>query len=191
VAEAVRSVLAQQAASLADTMAARAQALDARIEAPPRRWFRRSAPASPGHAGLASRAAALAVDLVTVHVVYLVGAAMATLIDNILSFDASRTLAVTLASAEWVLIVSVYFTVFWAAAGRTPGMSLMRLRVMDARGRNPGVLRSLLRLAVGVAGLAASFLGFVPVLVDDRRRALQDIVAGTVVTYRGAEPGEE
>ena len=37
------------------------------------------------------------------------------------------------------------------------------------------------------AGLALSMavllLGFLPVLVDDRRRALDDFIAGTVVTY--------
>jgi uncharacterized RDD family membrane protein YckC len=42
-----------------------------------------------------------------------------------------------------------------------------------------------------VVGLALAiiplFAGFLPVLVDDRRRALQDLLAGTVVLHATAE----
>jgi uncharacterized RDD family membrane protein YckC len=59
----------------------------------------------------------------------------------------------------------------------------MRLRLIDASGSPPGFWRSLVRLVgLGVA-IAVAFLGFVPVLVDDRRRALQDFLAGTTVVY--------
>jgi uncharacterized RDD family membrane protein YckC len=44
---------------------------------------------------------------------------------------------------------------------------------------------------VRLVGLAASiallFLGFVPVLFDERRRGLADFLAGTAVTYEGQE----
>jgi uncharacterized RDD family membrane protein YckC len=55
--------------------------------------------------------------------------------------------------------------------------------VLAADGGPPGGLRSAVRL-VGL-GLAIIPLGagFLPVLVDDRRRALQDFLAGTVVLY--------
>jgi hypothetical protein len=41
--------------------------------------------------------------------------------------------------------------------------------------------------------IAVAFLGFVPVLVDDRRRALQDFLAGTTVLYdeRAPLPADE
>jgi uncharacterized RDD family membrane protein YckC len=43
-----------------------------------------------------------------------------------------------------------------------------------------------------VLGLALAiiplFAGFVPVLVDDRRRGLHDLLAGTVVLHATAEP---
>ena len=42
-------------------------------------------------------------------------------------------------------------------------------------------------LGLGVA-IAIAFLGFVPVLVDDRRRALQDFLAGTTVYYDELAP---
>ena len=40
-----------------------------------------------------------------------------------------------------------------------------------------------LRLAGGLVAVAFIFLGFLPVLVDDRRRALPDFVARTAVVY--------
>ena len=47
------------------------------------------------------------------------------------------------------------------------------------------------RSFVRVIGLALAiiplFAGFLPVLVDDRRRALQDLLAGTVVVHAAAE----
>ena len=88
----------------------------------------------------------------------------------------------------WAIVVATYFLTFWSGAGQTPGMRLMGLRLLDASGSPPGFWRSALRLVgLGVA-IAIAFLGFVPVLVDDRRRALQDYLAGTAVFYDELAP---
>ena len=64
----------------------------------------------------------------------------------------------------------------------------MRLRLLDASGSPPGFWRSAVRLfGLGIA-IAIAFLGFVPVLFDDRRRALQDFLAGTAVYYDELAP---
>ena len=76
---------------------------------------------------------------------------------------------------------------FWATAGQTPGMRLLGLRVLGPDGGHPGMGRSIIRLAGLVAAIIPAFAGFIPVLVDDRRRALQDFLARTVVVYD--EPG--
>src|SRR5262249_53514727 len=81
-----------------------------------------------------------------------------------------------------------YFTWFWSAVGQTPGMRVMRLRVLTARGSPPSALRSLVRFVGLLLAIAPAFLGLLPVLVDSRRRALQDFIAGTVVVR---EPGGE
>jgi uncharacterized RDD family membrane protein YckC len=75
-----------------------------------------------------------------------------------------------------------YFVTFWSTTGQTPGGRVMRLRVVRASdGGRVGAGRALLRV-VGLALAAIPFmLGFAPVLVDDRRRGLQDMLAGTVV----------
>ena len=62
----------------------------------------------------------------------------------------------------------------------------MRLRLIDASGRPPGFGRSLLRLIGALVAFSIILIGFLPVLVDDRRRALQDFLAGTVVVYDSA-----
>ncbi len=92
-------------------------------------------------------------------------------------------LVAAIAAAGWALLVGTYFVAFWTGAGQTPGMRLMRLRLLDASGEPPGLWRSLVRLVgLGVA-IAIVFLGFLPVLFDERRRALQDFLAGTTVVY--------
>jgi uncharacterized RDD family membrane protein YckC len=80
-------------------------------------------------------------------------------------------------------VVGTYFVLFWSTAGQTPGMRLMGLRVLTSGGTYPGVIRSLVRvIGLGLA-IVPLFLGFLPVLVDRRRRGLHDLVAGTVVLY--------
>lgn len=189
--DAVRAALARQSATLADSMAASVHRLDGRLEAPPRRWSGRPSrpPATPAaepavpYAGLGSRAAALVVDAVSVHLVYLVGCAMVGLVLSLTGRDLSGTVGEVLAGAGWLVLVVGYFTAFWTAVGQTPGMYLMRLRLIDASGSPPGLARSLLRLAGALVAVSFLFIGYLPVLVDERRRALQDFLAGTVVLY--------
>jgi uncharacterized RDD family membrane protein YckC len=92
-----------------------------------------------------------------------------------------------LAGVGWLIVQAAYFIGFWASAGRTPAMALMGLRVRDAHDRPPGVLRSAVRLVGLWIAIAIVLLGFVPALVDDRRRALQDFLAGTEVVYSSKE----
>jgi uncharacterized RDD family membrane protein YckC len=193
---AVRDGLARQTGTLADSMAASARRLDGAIEAPPRRWLRRprrpqaaanAEPAVP-YAGLGSRAAALVVDAAAVHAVFLIGCGMYLLVVGLIGRDPSNWLAETLAGVGWTVVVATYFVAFWTAAGQTPGMRLMRLRVLGPDGAPPRLGRSLLRLVGSDVAIALLFVGFLPVLVDDRRRALQDFLARTVVVYEHATP---
>ncbi len=189
--DAVRAGLARRAATLTDQMAAAGRRVDTALEAPPRRWLRRPPrpQASPGgeltvpYAGLATRAAAGAVDALTVHILFLTGSAMAVLLIALAGRNPSQDLADTLAAVGWTLVVAVYFVAFWTAAGQTPGMWLMRLRLLDPSGKPPGLGRALGRLIGAAVAITFIFIGFLPVLVDERRRALQDFVAGTVVVY--------
>ena len=62
-------------------------------------------------------------------------------------------------------------------------MRWLGLRVTTADGGAVSLGRALIRvIGLGLA-IVPFFAGFLPVLVDDRRRALQDFMAGTVVVY--------
>jgi uncharacterized RDD family membrane protein YckC len=92
----------------------------------------------------------------------------------------------TLLAGGWLLVVSLYFVVFWSAAGQTPGMRLLRLRVLGPEGGHPSIGRSLARMVGLVLAIVPMFIGFVPVLFTAQRRGLQDFLAGTVVVYDDA-----
>jgi uncharacterized RDD family membrane protein YckC len=123
-----------------------------------------------------------------VHVLFLTGSAMVVLLAALVGRNPPHALAEAAAGAGWTLVVGVYFVSFWTAAGQTPGMRLMRLRLTDAAGATPGLARSLLRLVGSVVATAFLLVGFLPVLVDDRRRALQDFIASTLVIYDHPAP---
>ena len=191
--DAVRAGLARQTTTLVDNMAAGAHHLDRVLEeTPPRRWLRRpprpptppDGAAAVPYAGLSSRAAAFLVDSTIVQFGFLIGCAMFILVAQLVGWNPSNLLTDGLAGVGWTLVVATYFVSFWTAAGQTPGMRLLRLKLTDADGAPPGMGRSIVRLIGGAVAITFIFLGFLPVLVDDRRRALQDLLATTVVTYQ-------
>jgi uncharacterized RDD family membrane protein YckC len=110
-------------------------------------------------------------------------------------FPASHEMKDLLAAVGGVLFgawVVFYFVFFWTTAGQTPGDLVMRVAVVCEDGGRLRPWRATLRLLVAVVGLVL-FLGYVPILLNDRRRALHDWVAGTVVvnqpdTTRGSAP---
>lgn len=135
------------------------------------------------YAGVATRAVALAIDVALAQVIVFAGGAILALVGSLVTDVRLDTLGRLLAAVAWTVVVGAYFVLFWSTAGQTPGMRLMGLRVMTYRGRHPGVTRSVVRvIGLGLA-IIPLFLGFVPVLVDARRRGLQDFLAGTVVLY--------
>jgi uncharacterized RDD family membrane protein YckC len=140
------------------------------------------------YAGVATRAVALAIDIAIAHVIVFAGGAVLALVGSLVGDMRLDTLARVLASAAWVTVVGTYFVLFWSTAGQTPGMRLLGLRVTQDSGGHPSVMRSVVRVIGLALATAPLFLGFVPVLVDARRRGLQDFLAGTVVLYAEAEP---
>jgi uncharacterized RDD family membrane protein YckC len=87
-----------------------------------------------------------------------------------------------------MLTVGIYFVLFWSAAGQTPGMRLLHLRVRRPDGDKPSIGRALVRVVGLVLAIVPLFVGFLPVLFTERRRGLPDFLAGTVVVYDRASP---
>jgi uncharacterized RDD family membrane protein YckC len=100
--------------------------------------------------------------------------------------ESTSAIVVAIAAALSLSILLLYHVVFWMLAGQTPGQGLMGVRVVRVNGDRitfwPAVRRWL-----GYIVSAILFLGFLWVLVDDRRQGFHDKIAGTVVIYAWPE----
>ncbi len=189
---AVSAALAKQTTTIGDEMVRSIRdstvELDTRLERGPRRWFHRTArpatsPPTP-YAGFGTRGVALVIDALLAQTFFLIGTGVFALVASLAGGVHPSWLGATLAATGWTIVQVVYFAGFWSVVGRTPGMHLLGLRLQCTDGGRPGFLRSVVRLVGLWIAIAIAFLGFAPVFVDDRRRALQDFLAGTEVVYR-------
>jgi uncharacterized RDD family membrane protein YckC len=93
-------------------------------------------------------------------------------------------------AALWVLFTFFYVVHGWARRGGTPGLRLCGLRLLDWRHTTPiGYPRAFLRLGALVVTFLTLGLGFLVVPFRRDRKALHDLLAGTLVTHRGAPLG--
>ncbi len=75
----------------------------------------------------------------------------------------------------------LYFFIFYAAAGQTPGKRLLGVRVIDGFGQRPTPGRALLRTAAYVPSALLLALGFLWIGFDREKRGLHDFIADTYV----------
>jgi uncharacterized RDD family membrane protein YckC len=140
-------------------------------------------------AGFGTRAVALVIDVGLAQAAFLVGVASIGLVASLAGASTTGPLASALAASAWLLVSAAYFTGFWTVAGQTPGMRLMRIRVVTLEGAPLSAWRSILRFAGLLLAIVPLFAGFLTVLFDRRRRALQDFIARTVVVFE-PRPGD-
>jgi uncharacterized RDD family membrane protein YckC len=136
------------------------------------------------YAGFASRFTAFAVDACASTVVFMLALAAISFAVNIITgksvnWNRDETW-VGIAYLAWLFL---YFAYSWAASGKTFGMALLGVRVVRSDGADAGGRRA----AVRTMALPLSFLilglGFAGILLGRKRRALHDVIAGTVVIY--------
>jgi uncharacterized RDD family membrane protein YckC len=142
-----------------------------------------SATPPPIYEGLVTRAIAFAVDAAIIDLIALVVGVGVGLALSILSIgDDLQTVLLACAGVAFVVWSVAYFVVFWSTTGQTPGNRLMHIRVCGDDDEEVLTLRrSLLRFGALLLAALPLFAGFLTVLVDDRRRGLHDMLAGTVV----------
>lgn len=141
------------------------------------------------YAGVVSRAIALAIDAAIVEGALLVLAALLGLVATLVGGITLGGTGQAVAAAGWLVATAAYFVIWWTLAGQTLGQRAMQLVVLTADGSGPPPpMRSTVRVLWLGLCILPLFAGFVPALVDDRRRGLHDIVAGTVVVHAPA-PG--
>jgi uncharacterized RDD family membrane protein YckC len=133
--------------------------------------------------GLITRAIAFAIDAALVNLVAVVVAGAVALTLSALSLSDSLD-PVLYAAGAWVFLVwsAGYFVTFWSTTGQTPGNRVMQIRVVRAKdGAALRPWRALLRLIGLMLAVLPLFLGLLPILLNDRRRGLQDVIGGSVV----------
>jgi uncharacterized RDD family membrane protein YckC len=154
---------------------------------------RRQIAADYGYGGLITRTLGAAIDALLINLAALAVAAVVALVLSI--FPVPHEKKQVLAAIGGVLFavwVVAYFVTFWSTTGQTPGDRVMRVAVRRENGGQLKPLRALWRLVGAVVGLVL-FLGYIPILLNRRRRALHDWMAGTVVinqpnVTRGTDP---
>ncbi|HXG41852.1 MAG TPA: RDD family protein [Dehalococcoidia bacterium] len=137
-------------------------------------------------AGLGVRAVAFVLDVVVLFSFLMVFAALALLQLFLRTDTGARDSDAAVWTAVymvlgWLAFVPLYHIALWAWRGQTVGQMAVRVKVVRGDGGSIGPGRALLRFVVYAISVLFLFLGFVPALMDERRRGLPDLVAGTVV----------
>jgi uncharacterized RDD family membrane protein YckC len=149
----------------------------------------RSARSDTPYQGLVTRGLAFAVDAAVIDGVAIIVGAVVALGLSVLSVpDGVETALIAVGGVAFLLWSVGYFATFWSTTGQTPGDRLMRIRVRRADGELLGVGRSIFRLVCLTLAALPLLAGFLPILFDDRRRGVHDMLAGTVVVASWEPP---
>ena len=98
-------------------------------------------------------------------------------IDLVLATDPALVMGLVLFAA----IGLVYLLIFQLVRGRTLGMQVMKLKIIDVYGDPPSPARCIVRCAGYLASAATLGLGFLWIGFDSEKRGLQDWIASTYV----------
>ncbi len=93
----------------------------------------------------------------------------------------------------WSFVQAVYFIVFHAVWGATPGKKLLHIHVEMANGEKLSWAFSIFRFIASIVTQATLIfygLGYLIVLIDPQKRALHDFIAQTRVVHNAIEPKE-
>jgi uncharacterized RDD family membrane protein YckC len=87
---------------------------------------------------------------------------------------------VALAFVGWEFL---YFAYSWAASGKTVGMAVFGVRVVRPDGTFVSGRQAVVRTLAFPLSFLLLGLGFLGIVVGEKRRALHDVIAGTAVVY--------
>ena len=93
----------------------------------------------------------------------------------------------------WSVVQAIYFIVFHAVWGATPGKKLLHIHVEMANGEKLSWAFSIFRFIASIvtqATLVFYGLGYLIVLIDPQKRALHDFIAQTRVVHNAIEQKE-
>ena len=184
----VRAAITQQGFGLLEDIGRQIRRIAHRFDAAAERLARRLALRGPrtqrtDNAGLVTRLLAMTVDGLLVGAAFLAGTAIFDFaVSAFAEWDRSTPLAIALGTAYLVSLSAAYLFFFWTLAGQTPGMRFLGIRIDDYDGTprlSPGTaVRRLIGIVLAAIPLG---LGFLVVLLSERRRGLHDRIARTEV----------
>jgi uncharacterized RDD family membrane protein YckC len=144
----------------------------------------RDALANQGHyAGAVSRLLAYGADVLAITISY---AATLALVEFAIS--AATPWHLDLEKHGWVIVgqllwAAIYFGSSWSTFARSPGMSLLGLRIVRAEGSALDRRHALIRLLAFPLGFLTLGLGFLGIVFARTHQALYDRIADTAVVY--------
>jgi uncharacterized RDD family membrane protein YckC len=194
----IRAAIASQSAGLLEDIARQvrrvARRLDDGLERVVRRvLFRRRRSEPTDRAGLVTRALALGLDIVLLNLGFFAASALVAVVAAVFLPDPSgvSTPALAVGTAAWLTAGAVYLITFWGLAGQTPGMRFLGIRIEADGSRRIGLGRSLRRLIGFMLSWIPFGLGFIGVVLGERRRGLPDVLAGTEVRFAETVPSRD
>lgn len=185
----VRAAIASQGVGLIADLGRQLQrvaaSVDGFLERLARRLLGRPPRAEPTeHVGLVGRGIALLVDAGILSAGFALFSALLYGILQLVSDQTLPALVAGLLSAWGFLVACVYLIAFWAIEGQTPGMRFLSIRLEHDGSPEIGLRRAFRRLWGTILAVLPLGLGLVPILFNERRRGLQDRIAGTDVVRR-------
>jgi uncharacterized RDD family membrane protein YckC len=137
------------------------------------------------YAGAVSRLAAFAADVGASWGLYTLGVALLNAAFKLVtghSFNLSNyRLVAFIVLTLWEFL---YFAYQWAVSGKTLGMAILGLQVVTAQGGPVSGRQAALRtVGLGFTLFFTLGIGFVGIVYQHERRALNDFIAGTAVIY--------
>lgn len=139
------------------------------------------------YAGFISRLIAFGIDIAIITIILLVMTWLANAVLTLFNFNQILGMEL-MQKLAWsgvlaLLFSASYFIFFWTLAGQTPGKTLMGLRIVTTDGKSLSFGRSVRRFLGYILSIFAMWLGFLWILLDNRRQGWHDKIAGTLVIY--------
>jgi uncharacterized RDD family membrane protein YckC len=146
---------------------------------------RKLAVTQQGHyAGAVTRFSAYVVDQALMAGVFAATVAIVTFAVSLVTRDqVSVKVPTWLLVTSWAIWWVVYFSYPWAVSGRTPGMSLLGIRVVQRDGSRLRPRQAFVRAVTLPISFLILGLGFVGIIFGRERRALHDRFAHSAVVY--------
>jgi uncharacterized RDD family membrane protein YckC len=191
----IRAAIASQSAGLLEDIARQVRGLARRLDDLAERvvrrvLFRRRRSEPTDRAGIISRALAFGIDVALLNIGFFAASALVALAASVFLPDPSgvSTPALAVGAGVWLVAGAMYLLLFWSLAGQTPGMRFLGDAIEADGAREIGLGRAVRRLVGLVLAAIPLGLGFIGILLGDRRRGLQDVIAGTEVAYVEPHP---